>query len=84
MTALYPDTHPEMEALHIRLLREAPAWRKLEMLAQLNASARLLALSGLRQRFPEAGEGELRRRLADLLLGEELACRVYGELKYAA
>jgi hypothetical protein len=78
------DTHPDMEALQIRLLREAPPWRKLEMLAQLNASAHLLALSGLRLRFPAAGEAELRRRLAGLLLGEELARKVYGELKDAS
>jgi len=84
MSALFSDTHPKMEALQIRLLREAPAWRKVEMLAQLNASAHLLALSGLRKRYPGAGEEELRRRLADLLLGEDLACKVYGELDDAA
>jgi len=81
MSALYSDTDPKMETLQVRLLREAPAWRKLEMLAQLNSSARLLALSGLRQRHPRAGEGELRRRLAGLLLGEELARKVYGEFE---
>ncbi len=81
MTALYPDTCPEMEALQIRLLRQTPAWRKLKMLAQLNASAHLLALSGLRQRYPAARESELRRRLADLLLGDELARKAYGELQ---
>jgi hypothetical protein len=80
MNASFSDTGPKMEALQIRLLREAPAWRKLEMLAQLNASARLLALSGLRQRYPRAGEPELHRRLAGLMLGEELARKVYGEL----
>ncbi len=78
------DTQTDMEALQIRLLRAAPAWRKLEMLAQLNASARLLALAGLRQRYPKAGEPELRRRLAGLLLGEELARKVYGELEDAS
>jgi hypothetical protein len=72
-----------MEALQIRLLREAPAWRKMEMLAGLNASAKSLALSGLRRRHPQASESELRRRLAGLLLGEELACKVYGELEHA-
>ena len=83
MSALVSDAHSAMEALQVRLLREAPAWRKLEMLAQLNTSARMLALAGLRQRHPRASEPELRRRLAGLLLGEELACKVYGELKDA-
>ncbi len=40
MAALFPDTHPKMEALQI----------------------------------------ELQRRLAGLLLGEEIACKVYGKL----
>ena len=31
MTALFPDTSPEAEDVLIRLLREAPPWRKLEM-----------------------------------------------------
>lgn len=84
MTSLYSDTHPKMEALQIKLLREVSAWRKLEMLAQLNAAARILALSGLRQRHPEANENELRRRLASLLLGDEIAQKVYGDIIHAA
>ena len=84
MSALNSDTDSKTEALQVRLLRSLPSWRKLEMLAQLNSSARLRALSGLRQRYPETGESELRRRLAGLLLGEELARKVYGELKDAS
>jgi hypothetical protein len=78
MTALYPDTHPKMEALQIELWRQASPIKKMNMLAQLNASVKLLALTGLRAQYPQASEGELRRKLAGLLLGEELACRVYG------
>ena len=73
------DTHPEIEALQIRLLRETPDWRKLEMLADLNEAARILALTGLRERYPQATEAEIQRRLADLLLGEEMTLKVYGE-----
>ncbi len=72
-----------MEALQIKLLRGLPAWRKMEMLVSLNGAARELALAGLRRRYPQAGEDELRRRLADLLLGEELALKVYGKPGYA-
>lgn len=78
MSTLFPDTNPEAEAVLIRLLRQASPWRKLEMVEQLNQSVKLLALTGLRQRFPGDDEKRLRRRLADLLLGEELALRVYG------
>ena len=84
MSVLSSDTHPKMEALQIKLWRQASPTRKMEMLAQLNASARILALSGLRSRYPQASEVELRRRLAGLLLGEELARKVYGEINHAA
>jgi predicted component of type VI protein secretion system len=83
MTALYSDTHPKMEALQIRLWRQASPTRKMNILAQLNTSARMLALTGLRSQYPQATETELRRRLADLLLGEELACKVFGETPHA-
>ncbi len=79
MTALYSDTHPEMEALQIRLWRQASPTQKMNMLAQLNASARMLALMGLRAQYPQADETELRRKLSELLLGEELAHKVYGD-----
>jgi len=38
---------------------------------------------GLRSRYPRANEAELRRRMAGLLLGEDLARKVYGELNDA-
>lgn len=84
MSAFYSDTNPEIEKMQIQLLRQTPSWRKLEMMTQLNASARQLAWQGLRQRFPQADESELRRRLAGLVLGEDLAYKVYGILEDAA
>ena len=81
MPSLFPDTRPEAEAVLIQLLRQAPPWRKLHMVDQLNQTVRTLALSGLRQRHPNATPQELRRHLADLLLGPDLAARVYGPLQ---
>ena len=83
MSVLSSDTHPKMEALQIQFWRQASPQRKMHILAQLNASARTLAMAGLRSRYPQADEAELRRRLADLLLGEELARKVYGGLDHA-
>lgn len=83
MSVLSSDTHPKMEALQIKLWREASPTRKIHRPAQLNASVRIVALAGLRSRYPKAKESELRRRLADLLLGEELARKVYGEISHA-
>jgi hypothetical protein len=80
MTVLFPDTYPEAEAVLIRLLREAPPWRKIEMVDQLNQSVNLLVLAGLRLRYPGEDETIIQRRLARLLLGDELARKVYGLL----
>jgi hypothetical protein len=74
------DTHPTAERVQIDLMRATPVWRKMDLLAQLNQTARLFALSGLRRRHPGATNQEIRRRLADLILGEELAEQVYGPL----
>jgi len=84
MAPFYTDTSPAMEALQVQLLRAAPPWRKMQMLAGLKASARKLALTGLRQRFPHASEAELNRRLAYLLLGPDLARKALGEVEDAA
>ncbi len=78
MTRLALDTPEEIENIQIELLRQMPAWRKLALFCDLYEMGILLATSGLRARHPEASEAELKRRLADLLLGEDLALRVYG------
>ncbi|MCO5191227.1 MAG: hypothetical protein M9918_23945 [Anaerolineae bacterium] len=72
------DTASAAEAVLFKLLAETPTWRKFELLDDLNRSARILAMAGLRRRHPNASESELRRRLADLMLGAELAEHLYG------
>lgn len=80
MSPLFEDTPREVEEEYIRRLREMPVSRKMQLLNELNEMALRLAMSGLRQRYPRASEEELRRRLADLLLGPDLAKEVYGPL----
>lgn len=84
MATLFEDTTPEAEAVLINLLRKAEPWRKLRMVEQLNTQMKMLMLAGLRQRHPQADDNELRRRMADLLLGTDLAERVYGPSHYVA
>lgn len=72
------DTDEAADRVLIELMRRAPAWRKLQLADQLNQSLRLLALAGLRARHPGATESGLRRQLADLMLGPELARLAYG------
>ncbi len=78
---LSPDTDPEAEAVQLEIYRRMPAWRKIELVFEANAMNRAMAMAGLRSRYPQAGPEELRRRLMDLLLGEELAARAYGPLE---
>ena len=77
------DTRPEAEQVLVALLRQAPIWRKLEMVGELNAMAKTMALNNLRRRYPDAPEAALRRRLADRILGPDLAATVYGPLSAA-
>jgi hypothetical protein len=74
------DTDPEAMRIHLQLMRSAPPWRKLEIMEDLNHALRLLVVGELRRRFPAATEDEIRRRLADRLLGDELAALAYGVL----
>lgn len=81
MTRLFPDTDPRAEKVLLDLLRQASPARKLEMVAQGNAMVRQLMMVGLRERYPDDPPERLKRRLADLLLGPELALKVYGPLE---
>ena len=78
MTTLSPDTSPQIEQIQIERLRRMPVWRKLALVGEMNRAVRDLALAGLRQRHPNDSPAQRRRRLADMLLGQELAARVYG------
>ena len=80
MSRLFPDTPPQAERVLIDLLRQAPGWRKLEMVGQMNQAMREVMLAGLSRRHPAASANELRRRMAHLLFGSDLATRAYGPL----
>ncbi len=75
------DTSPEAEAVLIEGYRRMTLKQKFEQVERLNRMGRALAMSGLRRRYPEASEEQIRRRLAGLLLGEELATKAYGTLE---
>ncbi len=81
MTALSSDTHPKMEALQIEFIRRMPAWKKISIVSDLNETVRTLAISGIKQRNPNATPKQILRILAELMLGAELAQKVYGDAK---
>ncbi len=77
---LHADTAPWAEKLQFQFFREASPAQKLRAMIRLNRSARTLSMSGIRKRHPNASDLELRRRLADKVLGPELALRLYGPI----
>jgi hypothetical protein len=81
MPSALSDTHPRIAALQIELMRSMPPWKKLAMVADLNSAVRQLAVAGIRLRHPEADAQQVRRMLADLMLGEQLASKVYARGK---
>jgi len=81
MTPLYSDAHPKMEQIQIELIRRMPAWKKLAMVDDLNETVKTLAISGLKQRHPEASSKQIQRMLAELMLGVELARKVYDHAR---
>jgi hypothetical protein len=78
MTTLSPDAATDAEQMQIEHLRRLPSWRKLALVGEMNRTVQTMALAGLRQRYPDDTTERRRRRLATLLLGVELASRVYG------
>jgi hypothetical protein len=72
------DTSTQIEHMQLERFRQMPTWRKLALVAEMNQTVRALAVAGLRQRYPADTARQQQRRLADLMLGAELATRVYG------
>jgi hypothetical protein len=72
------DTSPDTKAFQIEGYRCMSPAQKLALAGAMYETVRTLAEAGIRARFPQADEGEIRRRLADALLGPALARDVYG------
>ena len=74
------DTSPDVESVQRALYRRMSVERKLELVEDANATARILALSGLAARHPRAATKELHLRLFHLLHGREVATKAWGPL----
>ncbi|MBX9669781.1 MAG: hypothetical protein K2X93_19310 [Candidatus Obscuribacterales bacterium] len=51
------------------------------MVSTMNKTVRSLAIGGLRERYPEDSDVDLRIKLAKLFYGEEVACRIAKRFK---
>jgi hypothetical protein len=81
MSTLSADTDPRIEKIQIEIIRRMPPWKKLTLVDDLNETVKALAISGLKQRHPNASPEQIRRMLAELMLGAELAGKVYGHAR---
>ena len=72
------DTDPETERLLIELSRDTPIWKQFRQVGALNRMTRAFAMAGIRQRYPEATEEEVQRRLAAVLFDRETVIKVFG------
>ena len=73
MGSYYSATNPKIEQMQIELIHKMPPWINFAAIDSINETMETFALSGIRQRHPEATTMQLQRMLADILLGQDLA-----------
>ena len=67
------DTHPEIERLHIELIRKAPISRRLQMVASLIKTTWQLSWQGICKRYPhDSEEAQIERFLTLLYIKTKL------------
>jgi len=81
MSVLSSDTHPKMEQMQIELIRRMPSWRKFSVVDGFNETVKLMAIAGIKQRNPNATPKQVHRLLAELILGKDLAPKVYDHAR---
>lgn len=81
MSTLYSDTHPKVEQMQIEFIRRMPPWKKMGIVDGLNETVKALAVAGIKQRNPSATPEQVHRMLAELMLGPELARKVYDRAR---
>lgn len=69
---------PEIERLLIEGMRRMSPAEKMRRIAGLNQTLEMLALSGIRVRYPEADEWECRLRVASRRVPPELLKKAFG------
>lgn len=74
------DTSEKAERVQIALMQQAPIWRRLAALNDLNRTVRGLMLHGLHQRFPGDGPADRMQRFMAFVYGAEVARRARDHL----
>jgi hypothetical protein len=72
------DTDEKIEQYLVEQYRKMPSWKKMEIVRALILTCQELALVGIRERYPNATEEEIKLRLAALWLNKELMIKLYN------
>jgi hypothetical protein len=75
------DTHPDIEALQVRLLREAGLVKRAGMAAHLTDDVIAMSRRAIQRLHPEWSDLEVRLFWAEVHYGKELADRVRAYLR---
>jgi hypothetical protein len=75
------DTPADIERLQIEGWRRMTPAEKAASVTALTRASITMAEAGIRHRHPEESADTHRRRLADILLGPDLANKVFGPLR---
>jgi hypothetical protein len=73
-----PDTSEAVDRFLMERYRKMTPSDKMRMVTELNETVEAVALTGLRMRYPDAPERELRLRLAAIRYGRELVIKAFG------
>jgi hypothetical protein len=73
------DTSPEVWKVFLDLQRKMPPSEKLQRTLEWSDMIRKFAEAGMRQRYPNADEAEIRLRFARMTLGQELFQKAFGQ-----
>ena len=75
MHTLSPDTHPKVEQLHIELLRNAPVWKRLQMVNSMIKATWRLSWQGICERYPDESLGARIERFMLLLYNDKVIAK---------
>ena len=73
------DTSPEAWAVFLDIQRRMTPGEKVARVFELSARVKAMAEAGLRHRYPEASDEEIRLRAIRQRLGDELFKKAYGK-----
>jgi hypothetical protein len=78
MSLFSADTRPAVARLLIEGYRRMTPIEKLMRACDLSQATRQMAASRIRRMYPDAGDRQIRLRVASLTLGRETMVRVFG------